>query len=159
MNISKTAVRYQRINISAINNNDRSVIVIARNIFDVISPIAITIIIGKLRNMIKLSITLIFKKNIRKYNFIVVFKFNIAKRDDFQTASNTHISSSIIKYLEYENRIFIMRPKKNNHANILLSIPTYSNQMKRIQNRYPFNIPISLKDENILLYSNIGKNL
>ncbi len=86
--------------IKRININDKRLIAIARYTFDVINQIATAIMIGKLRNIIKLNITLIFKKNIRKYSFIVFLRFNIVTFDDNQIDSNTFLFSITMKYLE-----------------------------------------------------------
>jgi hypothetical protein len=69
-------------------------------IFDVINQIDTAMIIGKLKNIIKLNITLIFKKNIRKYNFIVCLRFSIVTFDDNHIDSKTFLFSITMKYLE-----------------------------------------------------------
>jgi hypothetical protein len=89
-----------------------------KNIFVVINHIAITITIGKLKNIIKLNITLIFKNNIRKYNFIVLFKFRIVILDEVQIASKTHLLSIIITYFEYVSNIFNNIHRNNKTKNI-----------------------------------------
>ena len=94
------------------------VIATTRNILEVINHIAITIIIGKNKKIIKLKITLKFRNNIKKYNLIVLFRFKIVILEDSQIASKTHLLSSIIEYFEYEKNIFNNIHKNNNTMNI-----------------------------------------
>jgi hypothetical protein len=68
---------------------------------------------GKLKNIIKLIITLIFKKNFKKYNLIVIFRFNIAIFEDVHIAANTHLFLKTISYFAYAVNIFIIVDKKN----------------------------------------------
>jgi len=106
LKISKTAVKYQRKTIKAINNIDNIVVANTKNSLDVISHIAIIIIIGKLKNIKKLNMTLKFRKNIRKYNFIVVLKFNTAIFIDDHIAEKVFLFHNTISYLLYANSIF-----------------------------------------------------
>jgi hypothetical protein len=56
--------------------------------------------IGKLKNIRKLNITLIFNKNIRIYSLKVVLKFRIAILEEVQTALNVDLFHNTISYLE-----------------------------------------------------------
>jgi hypothetical protein len=96
------------------NNNHRIVNVTIKNIFDVINHRVITIIIGKLKNIMKLNITLKFRNNIKKYNLTVLFKFSIVILDETHIDSNTFLFSNIIAYFEYENSIFRNIQTNNN---------------------------------------------
>ena len=84
-----------------------------KNIFDVINNTATAIIIGKLRKIKKLNITLILRTNIKKYNFIVFFIFNSAIFDDNQIDSNIHLFPTTISYFEYTNNTFKIVLKTN----------------------------------------------
>ena len=88
------------------------------NIFVVINQIARTIIIGKLRNIKKLNITLKFRKNIKKYSFIVLFRFKIVIFDEIPIALKTDFHSSIIICFEYEKNILSTTHIRNNIKNI-----------------------------------------
>ena len=105
-------------NINDINSSHKILIATTKNIFVVINHNAMTIITGKLRNIIKLNITLMFRNNIRKYNLKVLFKFNIVILVDIQIASNTFLFSMIIIYLEYASIILTIIHKKSNPTNI-----------------------------------------
>ena len=104
--------------INITNNIDSIVIVNTKKIFVLINKIAITIIIGKVKNIMKLNITLRFNMNIRKYNRIVLPRFRIVILLDNHTDLKTFLLSMTIKNLEYENRMFIIIHKKSIIKNI-----------------------------------------
>jgi hypothetical protein len=99
VNTSSTALKYHNKSIKNIKRIESIVTATKRNIFEVIKLRATTIIIGKLRNIMKFIITRILRKSIRRCSFTVVFKFKIAIRIDIQRESNTHLFWRIISYL------------------------------------------------------------
>jgi hypothetical protein len=104
---------YHRANIKAIKIIVSIVIATTRKIFVVINQMTITIINGKLKNMMKLNITRRFSINIRKYNLIVLHKFSIVILLDIHTDLNTFLLSNTIIYLEYVNNIFKIIHRKS----------------------------------------------
>jgi len=73
---------------------------------------------GKLKNIIKLNITLRFNINIKIYNLVVLFKFKIAIFHEIQIDLNTPKFSSTITYFEYESNILKIVHRKNKIKNI-----------------------------------------
>lgn len=106
MKTSNTAVTYQ---INNIKNKKRKLsIIIAKikNTFEVIKEIANTIIIGKLKNIIKLKTILIFNINNKKYSFKNFLIFKITILADNHIDWKIHLFSRTISYFGNKNSIF-----------------------------------------------------
>jgi hypothetical protein len=114
VNISNTQVKYHSIKIKKTKSVTCIIIATIKNIFEVINPIVKTIIIGKLKNIIKFIKTLIFRINNKKYNLNVVSKLSIAIFDDIHIDSKIHLLFITISYLGYTHNKFIIVHTKNN---------------------------------------------
>jgi hypothetical protein len=100
------------------NSIDNIEIATTKKIFEVINHIAKTIIIGKLKKITKLKITLKFNKNIKKYNFIVLFGFKIVIFAEVHIDLKTFLLSMIITYFAYDSKILNNIQRKNSTINV-----------------------------------------
>lgn len=115
--ISSTAVKYHNIRMNITKRIANINIATIKNIFEVINQIARIIIIGKLKNITKLNITLKFNKNNKKYNLNVILKFSIEIFEDIHIDSKIHLLLITISYFGYANSIFNIVQIKNNTKN------------------------------------------